>query len=174
MTCNSQGVKNENHERFERIRAFNLIVITILSPPPLAGPASEALDFVRHVVMSSNPFDVGLGRRRAADAFELKAMHDVLNTGLLGQTEAYDTFQPARRARIALGNVRAKPGSRARTMEEVWRSRAAGIERLTFMQQHADGAWNLEKLSLGQRPSGRVERAGSEPGIEHRNGAWML
>lgn len=141
--------------------------ITILPPRPLLCSPSEAVEFARHLVAQFDPFDVQLAAVEqfpktqviylalTAGSLELTAMHDVLNTGPLGQQEA-NVYVP----HITLGQ-QLPPGTFEGSLEASQRRwQAFGspprlrIDAATFVQQRANGIWyDLAELSLGHVPA---------------------
>ena len=141
--------------------------ITILPPRPLQCSLSEATEFARPQVAQFEPFDVLFGNVEqfsdtqviyislASGACEFVTLHDVLNTGILEQTELYD-YVP----HITLGQLLA-PGTFEECLElsrRRWRDLGAAdpfrIETVTIVQQQGDGSWkNLAELGLGRVPA---------------------
>lgn len=141
--------------------------ITVLPPRPLESPASEAAEFARPLVAQFEPFEVRLGDvmefrntqviyiSLTSGVVELSAMHDVLNTGVLEQAEAYNYIP-----HITLG-CELPPGSfdpSLRASRDRWHEFGAPppvrIETLTLVQQRADRTWiNLAEFGLGRVPA---------------------
>lgn len=136
--------------------------VTILPPRPLLGSPSQATEFARHLVAQFETFDLELG---AVEQFastqviylavtkgtaELVTMHDVLNTGPLGQREV-NSYVP----HITLGQ-QLPPGAFDQALETARRRWEAfgppprlRVDAVTFVQQRADGIWtDLAELGL--------------------------
>jgi len=138
--------------------------ITILSPREMSSSVAEAIEFARQQVAKFEPFQVQVGEVEAfrdtnviylamsGGACELTALHDVLNTGLLEQQEAYD-YVP----HITLGQ-QFVAGSLEGLLEESRRRWTdfgppppLPVERVTFVQQRADSSWeDVAELGLGR------------------------
>ena len=137
--------------------------ITLLTPRPLGCSTSEAIEFARHQVAPFEPFDVRFGSIEqfqqtqviylslASGARELRAIHDVLNSGLIQQPDLY-TYTP----HITLGQLLAPESFETslelarRRWEEFGPPPGLHVETLTFVQQNADGCWrDIEELALG-------------------------
>lgn len=141
--------------------------ITLLPPRALCCSVTEAAEFARGLVGQFEPFEVRLGEVEVFESTgviyvavtaginELRAMHDVLNTGELEQPEPYD-YVP----HITLGQ-QLPPETFDRALQ-ISRARWADfrpppplrIDTLTLVQQRTDGSWHdLAELSLGQVPA---------------------
>jgi 2'-5' RNA ligase len=138
--------------------------ITVLPPRPLPCPPAEAMEFARQLVAQFEPFEVRVGAVEVFDptqviyigvvsgVWELKTMHDVLNTGCLRGVEPFD-YVP----HVTLGQ-QLPPEMFQRCVEECrrrWKEFGppppVRIETLTFVQQRADGRWeDLVELALGR------------------------
>ena len=141
--------------------------ITVLPPRPLDCPPAEGADFARHLVAQFDPFDVRPGEMLefrntqviyislVSGIVELNAMHDVLNTGVLGQAEAHP-YVP----HITVGRELAPVSfdhslvlSRRR-WEEFGARPSLRIETVTFVQEQADHTWrDLAEFALGRVPA---------------------
>ncbi|MBI3666457.1 MAG: 2'-5' RNA ligase family protein [Acidobacteria bacterium] len=142
--------------------------ITILPPRPLVRAApSAAIEFARPLVSQFEPFQVRFGSVEAfydsrviylsisAGACELLTMHDVLNTGLLEQTEVFDYVPHL----TLCQQLPQEPWDRLlepylRRWQELDASPPIRIDAVTFVQQRADGRWiDLAELGLGRVPA---------------------
>jgi 2'-5' RNA ligase len=141
--------------------------ISILPPRLIRCPPLEAAEFARPLVAQFEPFEVRLGGIEqfcdtkviylsvASGTTELTAMHDVLNTGVLQQTELY-RYVP----HITLGQdlppedfERALELSRRR-WKEFGTPPPLQIETVTFVERQPDGIWkNLAEMGLGRVPA---------------------
>ncbi len=137
--------------------------ITVLAPRPLNSPLSEAIEFARQRIAQFEPFDVRLNGIRnfsetqviylalAEGGSEFRAMHDVLNSGVLHQQDAYN-YTP----HITLGQ-QLPEGTfdySMRLSSQRWRQfgppPVLHIDTLTLVQQQVDGSWkDLEEFALG-------------------------
>ena len=147
--------------------AGNHAHITILPPRPLPCPDSEAIQFARPLVSRFKPFEVEIG---GVEAFqptqvihlsltrgrhELIAMHNLLNTGCLFQSETYQ-YTP----HITLGHQlpdgafdRCLETSRRR-WQEFGDTVPLRIDTLTFVRQRTELSWeDLAELALGRVPA---------------------
>lgn len=141
--------------------------LTVLRPRSLCCSIAEATEFAARLVAQFDPFEVRIGEVRVFESTqviylsltegvtELTTMHDVLNTGPLGQPEPYD-YVP----HITLGQ-QLPPETFERDLAlslRRWSDFAPApslrIDTLTFVQQRADGAWHdLAELALGRVPA---------------------
>ncbi len=141
--------------------------ITILPPRPLDRPVAEAVEFARPLVAQFEPFEARLGDvmefrntqviyiSLTAGVVELTAMHDVLNTGVLAQAEAYG-YVPHVTLGYELPPELFDPSFRA--SRDRWRAFGTPppvrIETVTLVQQRADRTWiDLAELGLGRVPA---------------------
>lgn len=141
--------------------------ITILPPRPLSCPAADAAEFARQLVAHFEPFEVRLGEilefrntqviyiSLVSGICEIIAMHDVLNTGVLGQSEVHE-YVP----HITVGRELASESfddslvlSRRR-WDEFGPPPPLRIETVTFVQEQGVGTWrDLAELALGRVPA---------------------
>jgi len=141
--------------------------ITVLRPRPLDGALPEASDFAARLVAQFEPFEVSIGEVQVFESTsviylalnegiaDLTAMHDVLNTGPLGQPEPFDYVPHVTLGQNLPPEVFGQCVDLARRRwTEFGPAPLLRIDTLTFVQQRVDGSWHdLAELGLGQVPA---------------------
>jgi len=141
--------------------------VTVLPPRPLSCSIAEATEFAARLVAQFDPFEVRMGEVKVFDSsqviylsvtegfVELRAIHDVLNTGILELKEPFQ-YVP----HITLGQ-QLQPDTFRNSLELAqrrWREFAPApairIDTLTLVQQRTNSAWHdLAELALGRVPA---------------------
>jgi 2'-5' RNA ligase len=140
--------------------------VTILPPRVLAGSLGEALQQAGAAAPLFPPFDIEAGRIETFDqtnviyigiergASELRAMHNMLNTGALAAPERF-SYHP--HLTIAQDFDPADMDRFKALAEERWAGwrgpRTFHAETVTFVQNTVDSCWrDLAAFALGRRP----------------------
>ena len=140
--------------------------LTILPPRLLAGAEHEAVEQIESVCRTVEPFEITLGEvetfmpvtptvfiRVAHAAYRLRELHDRLNTAALHFHEPW----PYMPHLTILRCQQAEPTQRASDLaRQRWAdfraSRRITVERLTFVRQRRDLAWeDVAPVQLGRR-----------------------